>query len=468
MLDSRLIRLLPATASLRLLSLAAFIAITTAATSCDAEVISIEGVVTGLDVVERVITLEQQRAAGKVIRLELDVTKEAWDKAQLAVGDRVILSYEPKLQTVIAVKKEAPPPPEELDRNRLKECVDSFLAKHQESITQYHNVMQENEPLFADWDRLHRPGAKVDFFKIDDWNLGNPGRELPAIRLRSAIEDARPRVRDAVKAENKVIDDLGSVAHKLYSDISPLARDGYEDDKREQLSRISQACPDLWELRVWEAMLWILDGQVDKANVSLSAISQRMEDSSFLTAKRRVRPVPPPFLYETAHMYVRALRMLQQNESLNTFILKWDKPPYPDDAYRQTMLLGKAARSMCLSKWPEATVGYRQAVRMAKDNDAGGWIYGEAAWLMAASPEAKDRDMEAATSYAEKALTLCGNSCWVAWRAKAAVCAAEGEWDEAAKCLDEAAQSIPLILAEDLKAQRLAYNGKQTFSITMP
>ena len=64
MLDTRFIRLPLDTALLRLVSLAAAIIVTSAASSCNADIIATEGVVKGLDVVERVISLEQHRAQG--------------------------------------------------------------------------------------------------------------------------------------------------------------------------------------------------------------------------------------------------------------------------------------------------------------------------------------------------------------------------------------------------------------------
>ena len=481
MLDSQLIRLPLATAVLRLFSLAAFIAITTAASSCDADIIATEGVVAGLDVVERVITLEQRRAADKVVPLDLVVTKEAWDKAQLAAGDRVVLSYDTNLQTVIAVQKMAPPPPEEIKRESLSNAADSFLEERKSLVLQLRDIRKQNDPTFERWRRLNQElkDSQKQLRTIPvmaPWGvdiIASPRAD----KLRGAIantltqkQQCEPAYNIACDEEARLVKAMVNNCTTLLNAMSPIAgRDGQESHKRDELSRITDAAPDLWEANVWIAMLWILEGDSDMASTALSAVRKSMEDKRFLTTRRiSLRPEQPPFLCATAQLYIRSLRLLGNTNALNAFLQKWDEQPYPDDGFRLTMLLCKAARSMCLSKWPEATAGYRQAVRIAKDDDEGGWIYGEAAWLMAASPEAKDLDMEAATSYAEKALTLCGNSCWVAWRAKAAVCAAEGEWNEAAKCLDEAAQSIPLILAEDLKAQRLAYNGKQTFSITMP
>jgi len=477
--------LLLAPAPLRLIRALVFLGALVAPNSSGGEVITLTGIIVGIDALENSIKLEQQQAVDRNVLSEVSVAKEVWNEADLAAGDNVTLSYDTNLQLVVAAEKAPPPTPKELRQKSLLDATDSFLEKQRETAVQLENQRQANNPTFTIWQQLHAEEARFheQFLKAppmvpaDNGNklVHNPFKALLLTQRNNTsreIAGYRRSYNAAVEKEKNLIDAGITSGRELLKSIAPLARDGYESDKRDELNRLMGIDAKYWEPKVWTAMLWIQDGEADKASATLRDVHADMEDTSFLVKKRlRIRPEAPPFLYETAHIYIRSLQILRNKKAISTFITKWDKKPYPDNDYYYIILLAKASRSMLLGNWAEARANCRKAVNVADLNEQGelvGWVYGDAAWVMSASLDADERDAVAAKDCVEKSLAICGDSCWVALRAKAAIHAAAGEWDEALECLEKAGDSSPLILADDLEAQRTAYNEKRIFVMPQP
>ena len=449
------------------------------ASYCEAQKIELVGVIVGLDNDQRVITLEQRRAVNDVIKSDMQIAKEAWADIALAVGDEVEASYDANIAMIVAISKKPPAPPDDIKRRQLRDAADLFLHKRKVLSRDLQQKQQNNVPLFQQWgaikaqrwnlqQALSRAPKKI---AIGDKLLNNPAIPELQNNLRACeVELARlqPEYKAAFDEEKAAIDAAVINTASLATAFHPIAgRDGLEQDKRESLAAIKADSPETWETDVWVAMLDLLDGDLDAAQDILNANFAKMQDAAPLVLQRNsLRPIPPPFTCETAHLYISALRLANQGSTLNKFVNKWGKFPPPDDKYHLVILKSTAARSICHGKWRQAMQSYRKAVKMVQPDEVGGRTYGEAALLFAACPEQGERNMEVAMDYAEKAIGICGDSCWEAYRAKAAVHAAKGEWDEASECLDVAGRSIPLVLAEDLKAQRLAYGAKQEFAVS--
>jgi len=90
-------------------------------------------------------------------------------------------------------------------------------------------------------------------------------------------------------------------------------------------------------------------------------------------------------------------------------------------------------------------------------------IVAEYAWFKAANPVDRLRDVKAAEVAIERTLGANHGPLWKALRARAAVLAAAGRWDQALETLDEAERQAPLLFAEEFQFQRAEYLKRQEY-----
>jgi tetratricopeptide (TPR) repeat protein len=92
-------------------------------------------------------------------------------------------------------------------------------------------------------------------------------------------------------------------------------------------------------------------------------------------------------------------------------------------------------------------------------------VMADFAWLLAAAPVESIRDPQRASEAVTEAMTSQQGPQWLAWRAKAALLAGQGRWDDAINALDRAANQAPLVLADELERQRKQYEARENYWI---
>jgi tetratricopeptide (TPR) repeat protein len=92
-------------------------------------------------------------------------------------------------------------------------------------------------------------------------------------------------------------------------------------------------------------------------------------------------------------------------------------------------------------------------------------VTAEYAWLRAANPVERLRDKDAAAKAVEETLAASSGPQWKAWRARAALLAAEGRWDDAVASVDKAVLQAPLLFSDELERQRKSYEKKELYWI---
>jgi hypothetical protein len=87
------------------------------------------------------------------------------------------------------------------------------------------------------------------------------------------------------------------------------------------------------------------------------------------------------------------------------------------------------------------------------------------AWLKAAVSVDRLRDPAKAKNAVRETLAAESGPHWKAWRAEAALLAADAKWDEAIVAIDKATVQAPLLFASELDRQRKAYIERRQYWI---
>jgi hypothetical protein len=90
-------------------------------------------------------------------------------------------------------------------------------------------------------------------------------------------------------------------------------------------------------------------------------------------------------------------------------------------------------------------------------------LYADAAWFYAAVPAPASRDPKEALRCAELALKKTNCKSWTAWRAIAALKAAEKDWKTALLAMERCQLHAPQHLGVELEEQVLAYKNEKPF-----
>jgi len=102
-------------------------------------------------------------------------------------------------------------------------------------------------------------------------------------------------------------------------------------------------------------------------------------------------------------------------------------------------------------------------VNLMKQQDVHPVIVAEYAWFKAGNPVNRLRDVQEAECAIDRVLAANQGPLWKALRARAAVQAAAGRWDQAIETLDESERQSPLLFADEFRTQREAYVEREEY-----
>lgn len=359
-------------------------------------------------------------------------------------------------------------------RARLDEIHKQLTAHEVEAKPIYGAMDQANRDKNAAWQDFR--AAPMLFPEIGERALERHGQALKRINFLD------PKYRQALNKHLHIYDEINHEKRKLLRHLRPLSRDGREAKKIEHLKTVIadyERRIDLIELKAWIAMLLLVDGNPNGAKAHLDDVKQRMEDKTWFvifTAKNIAQPPPyPHVICDSYLLYLRAMVFLDRKKeaaavgnALDDFPNLRKNWPWIDDVINTS----KASVAAIGRNWRPAVAALQkvndeqaQQHGLGQPVEKGGhysaWMDAEVAWLMAAG---LPMEREKVDGLVQKAFGVYGeDSCWPALRAKAALSAAEGEWEEAEKYLDRAQHVIPGVLWEELQSQRNDYQRKVPF-----
>jgi hypothetical protein len=221
--------------------------------------------------------------------------------------------------------------------------------------------------------------------------------------------------------------------------------------RRQQLvAEMLERHPDFGDGWLCDCYLKILDGKAAPAQESLNRAVDLMN-------KDAARQVYCGQQILDAGNAALLLGDRQLGENLKNF-LKARVPHHPGVKLYQAMIyVDKSMFSEALALLDELledTTGLDRSV-----------IAADYAWLRAAVPVDRLRDPAKARAAVQETLAVESGPHWKAWRAEAALLAAEGKWDEAIAMLDKATVQAPLLFASELDRQRRSYIDRREYWI---
>jgi hypothetical protein len=221
--------------------------------------------------------------------------------------------------------------------------------------------------------------------------------------------------------------------------------------RRQQLvAEMLERQPDFGDGWLCDCYLKILDGKAAPAQESLNRAVDLMN-------KDAARQVYCGQQILDAGNAALLLGDRQLGENLKNF-LKARVPHHPGVKLYQAMIyVDKSMFSEALALLDELlkdTTGLDRSV-----------IAADYAWLRAAVPVDRLRDPAKAKAAVQETLAVESGPHWKAWRAEAALLAAEGKWDEAIAMLDKATVQAPLLFASELDRQRRSYIDRREYWI---
>jgi tetratricopeptide (TPR) repeat protein len=221
--------------------------------------------------------------------------------------------------------------------------------------------------------------------------------------------------------------------------------------RRQQLvSEMLGRQPDFGDAWLCDCYLKILDGKAVPAQESLKRAVDLMN-------KDPVRQVYCGQQILDAGNAALLLGDRQLADKLKNF-LKARVPNHPGvKLYQAMMYVDKSMFSEALSLLDEVmkdTTGLDRSV-----------VAADYAWLKAAVSVDRLRDPAKAKNAVRETLAAESGPHWKAWRAEAALLAADAKWDEAIVAIDKATVQAPLLFASELDRQRKAYIERRQYWI---
>lgn len=372
--------------------------------------------------------------------------------------------------------------------------LDAVFREFRSQLDEIHKRLAEHEakanPIYADMGRLEKAKQKAwSDFRAAPMLLAEIVEEA-AERHRRTLRDIRrlsPEYRQTRDKHLLIYDDINLEKRKLLRHLNPLSRDGREAKKIEHLKKVVadyERRIDLLELKSWIAMLLLVDGNPNGAIAHLDDVKQRMEDKTWFVifnAKNIAQPPPyPHVICDSYLLYMRAMVFLDRKKeaaavgnALDNFPNLRKNWPWIDDVINTS----KASVAAIGRNWRPAVAALQkvnndqpQQHGLGRPIEKGGhysaWMDAEAVWLMAAGLPMEEEKVD---GLIQRAFGVYGeDSCWPALRAKAALSAAKGEWEEAIKYLDRAQEVLPGVLWEELQSQRNDYQRQVLFVLPEP
>ena len=221
--------------------------------------------------------------------------------------------------------------------------------------------------------------------------------------------------------------------------------------RRQQLvSEMLGRQPDFGDGWLCDCYLKILDGKAVPAQESLKRAVDLMN-------KDPVRQVYCGQQILDAGNAALLLGDRQLGENLRN-LLKAQMPNHPGVKLYQAMIyVDKSMFSEAVSLLEEVMKDNSGLDRSA--------IAADYAWLKAAVPVDRLRDPTKAKAAVMETLAAESGPHWKAWRAEAALLAADAKWDEAIAMVDKATKQAPLLFASELDRQRKSYIDRKQYWI---